>query len=349
MKQLPQPKQKWNLDTLLMKTVLGKRFPHEYESKVELPDPLITRKIHLPEGYAAPYTDKGTVTLFIPPWAFDERLHALPIEYAQTKGPVVEFLWDKKAISPDVESTARAYEIMSSYVAKSLEQITALKEKYAINEIHIASCSAGIPILTGALNKLYAAHKDSIFDQITDVTLIGMADNFADCYRYGIRTAHMGALAEKNGYSIDLLREKFSHMAPITAIPALNHTKGKVTWITSYADTHFPYANQKKVIDTIAQTGSKIETKNIPLLGHVGISAVYYTTGTAAAPTKSAGSALCIMSTIYTAQKAGMLEQDALTFMEKCSTGGLTDFDWDVPDEWLDNYQKCPLQYAKSA
>ena len=349
----PKSEINWTLDTGLLLAGFGHVSPHETQTKIVVPEPLITRKDHpyMRVGISDPSRGDMTATIIIPPWHFSEKLHARLIDLARSKGPVVEIIWKKEAISADVETSAMSYHKMINFVCDSLKEIYATRKKSGVPFIRVIACSAGVPIAAGALKKLDdEGRNQEVFDVITDVTFIGMADLFADCYRYGARTKSIGKVAERNGWDIHRLREKFSHMAPVACLPALEKIRGQATWITSFSDIHFPLQNQKNVMDAIEKRGSaKIKAVNIPKIGHVGISAVYYVLGAGITDDKSLSGLVGKLVTKRLLKMEDKLitqidlhnlppgvSKWLLSRFEKLSdmlSGGLDD----VPEEWWDS------------
>ncbi|MBU1269836.1 MAG: hypothetical protein KJ583_07560, partial [Nanoarchaeota archaeon] len=323
----------FNLDRKLMKLGVGEIPPEIYTTTMNVPDPLVRRIIHTDKDVMDYNLQEGkTTTILIPPWGFEEKMHSVLIKYAQMNGPVIEFLWKREAISADVHTTAKSYHGMQAYLVNTFEQIENMKNRYDVQNIDVIAGSAGVPIFTEAI-KLLADENKKSYNLINDVTLVGMADNFADCYTKGARTKYLAKLKEEEGYDMNNLYELFKHMAPINAIPALNNVKGKVTWITSFSDEHFPLENQIKVMDEIKRTGSKIDVKIVPELGHIGSAAVYYAGAIGLTQNKT-------FLSLVDGLTEGKLDKTNYKLLDKADTlmNDMFAYNLDVPDEWLDLY-----------
>lgn len=255
---------------------LFKPLPHETSTHVEINGAVAQPSFHF--SYNEQKSSQS-LTIIVAPWAFPEKYHKQLIACASRKSHVLEFLWRSEAISADIETTAKSYSSMIDSFAQTLKQIASHAKDYTICDVQIIACSAGVPIVTGGIKQLDDEGNNDALEQINAVTLVGMADSFADCYLNGSRTKHIGEIARAQGYTPALIQEKFRHMAPIDGIPALGKIKGTVTWITSYDDSHFPKENQLKVMEAIRKSNSPIRTLQIPYAGHIGMSALYYVLG----------------------------------------------------------------------
>ncbi len=292
-----------NLSGWIDKLGLGKATTysiHEVQTTTMITEPLIEVRYHYESLFDMEKNDSvlglyPILTVLMPHWGATKKAQGMLVKQASKSGPVMEFLWKKEAISADVDTTAESYYRMIEFLIYTLERY---EKKGFFDHTHykirIVTCSAGIPVVAKALTMLWETHS-KVFGRIGHVVFVGMADDFAECYMYGERTKHIGAVVKEHyehvlgkPFDINYVKKKFAHMAPIKAIPALEAIDGKVTWITSKADLVFPLKNQRAVWDEIKRRGSKIERVDVKWLGHSGLLALYYLLGAGLYQKKSA-------------------------------------------------------------
>jgi len=209
------------------------------------------------------YPDSKRLHILMPPWrgklAFTDELSKF---FRKKRRSFLTYEFPNGILSSDHQTTIEFFRSIEGRVNSDVE---GLKGEYGFTDFDMTGMSLG------CVNSTMIANRNPIYG---NMTLLVPGHCLAESMWSGYRTQHLRQEFEERGVSEEQLIDEWSELAPMNNIGGLKDSK--VAVFLSTADEIIPYRCGEKLVEKLREGGIKPKVRNLPFLGHYGVSTLFY-------------------------------------------------------------------------
>ncbi|MFA6135827.1 MAG: hypothetical protein WC705_00455 [Candidatus Paceibacterota bacterium] len=195
--------------------------------------------------------------ILLGPWhANSQTFYLLRDKIINSGYSYIQYDFIPDILSPDIKGTKKYFEYISENIKKDIEEIN---KKHKIDKFIVMgfSLSCVTASMISGSNKL-----------VKGVILVAPGNTLAEPMWYGLRTASIRKVMEKNKIDLPYLKEQWENLAPEKYAPGLKGKKVKI--ILSQSDLIIPYSFGKELAQKVKKYVPNIVVKENKHLGHYG-------------------------------------------------------------------------------
>ncbi len=197
----------------------------------------------------------NTLCVLIPPWKAESDYYKPVRKRIREAGySCLEYQIASSLISPDHEYTSTSFKQVRDDIRAGIDKIV---EQHGFKRVQVIGVSIGC---IGAV--MVADHNP----HVTKLVLVAPGSNLAEPMWYGLKTQNVRKIFEKNGVTLDFLKEAWRDLAPEHNFSGLTGKEIEI-YISKY-DVNIPYRFGRKLADGMIAQGLKPVVHENRYLGH---------------------------------------------------------------------------------